>query len=78
MPYCAPIHMREHALGNICFPMKQKYSSAFSECVLQPSGVEVALMCAARNESGPLRVTAPICESSVTEGATVGSRRVRG
>lgn len=23
-PDCAPIHMREHALRNICFPMKQR------------------------------------------------------
>lgn len=71
--------MHEHALGNICFPVKKKKNSAaFSQCVLQLPGVEVGLMCAARNVSGPVRVTGPICESSVTEEATVGSRGARG
>lgn len=66
--------MHGHALRNICFPVKRKYSAAAGRCVSQPSGVEVGLMCAARNVSGPARVTGPICESSVTEGATVGVR----
>lgn len=74
VPDCAPIHMHEHALRNICFPTERKHSAAFSQCVSQPSGVDVGLMRAARNASGPRRVTGPICESSVTEGATVGVR----
>ena len=46
--------------------------------MLQLSGVEVGLMCAARNVSGPVRVTEAICESSVTEEATMGWREDRG
>lgn len=35
MPYYAPIRMHEHALGNICLPVKQKnkFSSFQSVCV---------------------------------------------